>query len=110
MNISSATLFFFSAEIQKQAGMPTPQTQPSQPKKKKNLITKNVGLGTLAATGVAAGLALRNPAAAGKYLSRAGEMVTKPGRALTRGFRSGSMSTAKGTAGGTEAAAKRVGQ
>ena len=109
MNFSPAEIFFFSDEIQKAAGMPAPQARP-QPEKKKNILTRNVGLGTLAATGLAAGLALKNPATAGKYLSRAGEVFTKPGRALSRGFRSGSMNVAKGTAGGTEAAAKRVSQ
>lgn len=109
MNFSPAEIFFFSDEIQKAAGMPAPQAQP-QPQKKKNILTRNVGFGSLAATGLAAGLALKNPAAASKYFSRVGRVVTKPGRALSRGFRSGSMTTAKGTAGGTEAAAKRVSQ
>lgn len=106
MNFSPAEIFFFSDEIQKAAGMPAPQAQP-QPEKKKNIITRNVGLGTLAATGLAAGLALKNPAAASKYLGNVKQMVTNPKAALQRGFRSGATGIKKGP-GASEAASKRV--
>lgn len=106
--MKTAKMFYFSDELQKLAGISAAQPQPQQPKKK-NAITRNVGLGTLAAGGLTAALALKNPASAAKYLGQAKQMVTNPKAALQRGFRSGASNTRAGTAGASEAASKRVG-
>jgi len=105
--ISCSSLFFFSDELQKSAGMPAPQQAPQQ-KKQKNIITRNMGMGTAALGAVGAAAALRNPAAAGKYLGQLKDTVMRPGVALKRGLRSGSSNVAKGTPGASEAASKRV--
>lgn len=103
MSISSVELFFFSSEIQKLAAMPA---QPQQPEKK-NLITKHMGTGTAVLGALGAAAALKNPAAAGKYLGYLKDTVMRPGVALKRGFRSGSSNVMKGP-GASEAASKRV--
>ena len=106
MNFSPAEIFFFSDEIQKAAGMPAPQAQ-SQPEKKKNIISRHIGKGTLALGALGAAAALKNPAAASKYLGQLKDTVMRPGVALKRGFRSGSSNVMKGP-GASEAASKRV--
>lgn len=106
MSLSPSELFFFSAEIQKEAGMPAPQNQ-SQPEKKKNIVSRHMGKGTLALGALGAAAAIRNPAAAGKYLGQLKDTVMRPGVALKRGFRSGSSNVMKGP-GASEAASKRV--
>lgn len=110
--MNSAQLFFFSSEMQKISGMPTPQqTQnqvapPQQKKKKSSLLNP----GTIGATALAlGGLALGKPGA----FRRAGTMVkdiaVNPKAALQRGFRSGSaLKYAPGTPGARAAASKRV--
>ena len=103
MSISPTELFFFSSEIHKLAAMPAPPQQP----KKKNIITKHMGLGTAALGALGAAAALKNPAAAGKYLGQMKDLVARPGVALKRGFRSGSSNVMKGP-GASEAASKRV--
>ena len=103
--ISSGSLFFFSDEIQKCAGMPAPQ-QAQQPEKKQSFLSRNKM--TLGGTALAAGLVLKNPKAAAKYLGQMKQMVTNPKAALQRGWRSGSSNVAKGSAGASEAASKRV--
>lgn len=71
-------------------------------------VKKNVGAGTLAAGGAAALLTLKNPAAAAKYLKHGKELVTKPGKSIARGWRSGRTDITSG-AGASDAASKRVG-
>jgi hypothetical protein len=105
--ISRSSLFFFSEELQKYAGMPEPQQAP-QPEKKKNFVTKHIGKGTVALGALGAAAALKNPATAGKYLGQMKQMVTNPKAALQRGFRSGASNTQAGTAGASEAASKRI--
>jgi hypothetical protein len=104
--MTTAEMLYFSAEIQKIAGMQMPPPQGTKPKKK-NIITRNIGLGTLAAGGLTAALALKNPASAAKYLGQAKQMVTNPKVALQRGWRSGSSNVTKGP-GASEATSKRV--
>lgn len=105
--ISRSSLFFFSEELQKYAGMPEPQQAP-QPEKKKNFVTKHIGKGTLALGALGTAMALKNPAAASKYLGQMKQVVTNPKAALQRGFRSGASNTRAGTVGASEAASKRV--
>jgi hypothetical protein len=105
--IGSAEIFFFSDELQKLAGMPAPQPQQPQEPKKKNLLTRHAGKGTLLATGIAGLAALKNPAAAGKYLTKAKEIATKPVQSLKAGWREGASNIRSGP-GASSAASKRV--
>ena len=105
--IGSAEVFFFSDELQKLAGMPAPQPQQPQEPKKKNLLTRHAGKGTLLATGIAGLAALKNPAAAGRFLTKTKEIATKPVQSLRAGWREGASNIRKGP-GAQSAASKRV--
>lgn len=87
--------------------MPAPQPQQPQEPKKKNLLTRHAGKGTLLATGIAGLAALKNPAAAGKYLTKTKELVTKPVQSLKAGWREGASNIRSGP-GAASAASKRV--
>jgi hypothetical protein len=99
-------MIFFCDEIQKLAAMPAPAPPPQQ-EKKKNIVTRNIGLGTLGLGALGTFAALKNPAAASKYLGQVKQMVTNPKAALQRGFRSGATGIKSGP-GASEAASKRV--
>lgn len=67
-----------------------------------------MGMGTLALGALGTAAALKNPAAARKYLGYMKDTVMRPGAALKRGFRSGSSNVMKGQGpGASEAASKR---
>lgn len=106
--ISHSSLFFFSDELQKAAGMPTPAAAPQQTgPEKKNILTRHMGKSTLLAGGIAGLAALRNPAAAAKYMGQVKDIALRPGTALKRGWRSGATNIRSGH-GAREAASKRV--
>jgi hypothetical protein len=67
-----------------------------------------MGKGTAIAGGIAALAALRNPAAAAKYMGSLKQVVTNPKAALTRGWREGATNITKGP-GASGSASKRVG-
>jgi hypothetical protein len=98
----------FSDEMEKLSALPPKQEKEGPLSGAKSSLKRNIGLGTLAAGGATALLALKNPRAAKGYFRHAKEIVTKPGKSMARGWRSGRVDINSG-AGASEAASKRVG-
>lgn len=105
------TMYAFADELLKLGGVqaPTESEQPGLPSRMYASAKRNVGPTGVIGGGLALGLAAKNPAAAAKYLRFGKELVTKPGRSLARGWRSGRLDIKPGMAGASDAASKRVG-
>jgi hypothetical protein len=95
------------SELQKLAGISAGMQPAAQEPKKKNIITRNIGAGTLIGTGIAGALALKNPTAAKGFAKGLKEIATKPVQSMKRGWREGASNIRSGL-GAESSASKRV--
>jgi hypothetical protein len=106
------SLAAFVDEMQKLSEMPAPAAKEEDRggvvSRARSSLKRHAGVGTLAMGGLTAALAAKNPQAAGKFFRHAKELVTKPGKSLARGWKSGRTDITSG-AGASDAASKRVG-